>query len=308
MQQQLVSQRLTEQIPAILEALQSLRTTDVLQQPYQVGKATLGELLDVAQLDKSKQETFAKALVNNTQSMRNFWRTLGDGKHGFTPEEASAVQRTLEVGAFVKNHLPLVQVLLQSFTTGTYTSLANLARLSVQDWEQLVNQVGAPPNIDAAGTASPAEVFARVIYAQVTRAYPTTALSGRITRATSSPSTSARRSTSSSRTMPHLSSARSTFRSTWSSRETRRNTSHLRTSHGKLRGERIKQLDKIKKLILRIKGLRWRHLTLLGFILVVDLLDLPTIDAQATCGQDVLCHLVLQARRATARLPPLAQG
>src|SRR6266516_3147416 len=39
---------------------------------------------------------------------------------------------------------------------------------------------------------------------------------------------------------------------------TRPNTSHLRTSPRKLRGERIKQVDKIEKLILRIKGLRWR--------------------------------------------------
>src|SRR5439155_5589066 len=73
------------------------------------------------------------------------------------------------------------------------------------------------------------------------------------------------------------------------------NTSHLRASHGKLRGERIKQVDKIEKLLLRLKGLRWRHLTLLGFVLVVDLLDLPTVDAQTTCWQDVLCHLVSQA-------------
>src|SRR5713101_2926120 len=47
------------------------------------------------------------------------------------------------------------------------------------------------------------------------------------------------------------------------------NTSHLRTSHQKCRGERIKQLDKIKKLILRLKGLWWRHLTLFGFVFVV---------------------------------------
>src|SRR5713226_8620409 len=73
------------------------------------------------------------------------------------------------------------------------------------------------------------------------------------------------------------------------------NTSHLRTSHGKLRGERIKQVDKIEKLLLRLKGLRWRHLALLGFVLVVDLLDLPTVDAQTTCRQDVACHLVPQA-------------
>src|SRR5207247_1323292 len=75
----------------------------------------------------------------------------------------------------------------------------------------------------------------------------------------------------------------------------RPNTSHLRTSHEKRRGERIKQLDKIKKLILRIKGLRWRQLPLLGFVFVVDLLDLPAVDAQATGWQDVLGHLVPQA-------------
>jgi hypothetical protein len=45
----------------------------------------------------------------------------------------------------------------------------------------LVNQSGPPPSIDAAGAASPAEVFARVVYARVTRAYPTAALSSRIT-------------------------------------------------------------------------------------------------------------------------------
>ena len=76
---------------------------------------------------------------------------------------------------------------------------------------------------------------------------------------------------------------------------TRPNTSHLRTSHGKDHLERIKQVDKIEKLILRIKRCRWRQLPLLGFVLVVDLLDLPTVDAQATCGQDVLGHLVPQA-------------
>src|SRR5439155_7871529 len=74
-------------------------------------------------------------------------------------------------------------------------------------------------------------------------------------------------------------------------------TSHLRTSPRKLRGERIKQLDKIKKLILGIKGGRWRHVALLGFVFVVDLLDLATVDAQATLRQDVLGHLVPQARK-----------
>ena len=72
---------------------------------------------------------------------------------------------------------------------------------------------------------------------------------------------------------------------------TRVNTSHLRTSDRKSRSERIKQVNKIEKLILGLKRRRWRQLTLLGFVLVVDLLELATVDAQTTWGQDVLGHL-----------------
>src|SRR4051794_23507492 len=70
------------------------------------------------------------------------------------------------------------------------------------------------------------------------------------------------------------------------------NTSHLRTSRKKVRGKRIKQLDKIEKVILCIKRFRWREVALLGFVFVVNLLDLATVDAQPTLGQDVLGHLV----------------
>ena len=177
----LIGQQYAAQIPQIVSQLQTQRTTDLLNQPYLIGRATLSQLLGVVQLPQAKQQTFAHALATNTLSMRNFWRTLGDGQHGFTAAEASAIEHTLSVGAFVKNYLPLVQNLLQGFADGTYKTLPDLARLSEQDWVDLMNQSGPPPSIDAAGAARPAEVFARVVYARVTRAYPTAALSSRIT-------------------------------------------------------------------------------------------------------------------------------
>jgi hypothetical protein len=179
--QNLIGPQLAAQIPELVNQLQAHRTSDVLRQPYLVGKTTLGQLLDTAQLPKNKQAAFAQVLVANTQTMRNFWRTLGDGKHGFTAAEASAVQRTLELSAFVTNHLPLVQLLQERFKAGTYKSLHDLALLSEQNWVELVKQSGTPANVAPAGAASPAEVFARVIYTRVTRAYPTAALSARIT-------------------------------------------------------------------------------------------------------------------------------
>ena len=128
-----------------------------------------------------KQQAFAQALTDTSQSMRNFWRTLGDGQHGLTAADASLVERTLSIGAFVKNHPPLVEKLLGDFTAGRYSSLSDLARLTVTDWENLVAETGPPASIDPAGSASPAEVFARVVYTRVTRAYPTVALANRVT-------------------------------------------------------------------------------------------------------------------------------
>ena len=173
----------TTEIPKIVADLQAHRTTDLLNQPYLVGSTTLAQLLAIAQLPQSKQQTFAQLLTNNTTSLRNFWHTLGDGNHGFTTAEASAIERTLSIGAFVKNHLPLMQPLLQGFTAGTYKSLPDLARLDVTFWIDLVRRAGAPPNITATKTQSAEEVFARVVYARITRTYPTPALSGRIASA-----------------------------------------------------------------------------------------------------------------------------
>lgn len=178
-----IGARYTKQISQIVSELQAHHTTDLLNQPYLVGNTTLAQLLDLASLSAVKQQTFAQALATNTQSMRSFWRTLGDGQHGFTAEEASNIERTLSIGSFVKNYAPLMQNLLQGFSSGTYQTLPDLARLSLQEWTQIVNQTGAPPSIDSAGTAPPAEVFAAVVYTRITRAYPTAALSSRITTA-----------------------------------------------------------------------------------------------------------------------------
>ena len=180
----LIGPQFTDQIPQIVNQLGALRATDLLSQPYLVGSSSLAQLLDVAGLAQSKQQVFAKALAGNTQSMRNFWRTLGTGDSGLTAAEASTVERTLSIGAFVKNFEPLVQNLVQGFAAGTYSTLHDLARLSLRDWVALVNRSGAPPSIDATATATAAEVFASVVYTRVTRAYPTAALSGRIAAGT----------------------------------------------------------------------------------------------------------------------------
>jgi hypothetical protein len=180
----LIGQQFTAQIESLVTKLQSHHVTDLLNQPYQMGSTTLGTLLTVADLPVASQQAFAQALAANTQSMRNFWRTLGAGTSGLSADEASTIERTLSVGAFVKNYPPLVQQVLAGFSSDAYQTTADLARLTLSDWTNLVNRTGPPPGIDAAGPATPAEVFASVVYTRVTRAYPTAALSSRITTGT----------------------------------------------------------------------------------------------------------------------------
>jgi hypothetical protein len=139
----LIDPRFTKQIPELVAALQALATTDLLNQPYLVGSATLSQLLNVANITPAKQQAFAQALASNNRSMRNFWRNLGTAQNGLTAADASAIERTLSIGAFVKNFVPLVQTLMQGFIAGTYKSLPDLARLTKDDWTRLVTQVGA---------------------------------------------------------------------------------------------------------------------------------------------------------------------
>ncbi len=185
---EIISSELGERIPELVERMQSLRTADTLDQPYLVGKATLSELLDLAQLPPVKQRAFAEALARNRKSMREFWRLLGDGTHGLSETEAAVIERTLSLGAMVKNHVPLLRLLLAQFAEGRYQRLSDLARLTASDWLALVQESGAPPTIDQSAAGTPAEVFARVVYARATRAFPTIALASRVTRgATVSP-------------------------------------------------------------------------------------------------------------------------
>ncbi len=172
-----------DSVAQVVAAMQAHRTTNLLDQPYLIGKTPLRELLTVSGLAPEKHAAFGAALAASATTMRNFWRNVSTGQEGLTAAEASAVQRTLEVGAFVKNHVPLVQALLARFQQGQFSALEDMARLPVEDWIRIVTEVGAPGNIEAAGNQSPAEVFARVVYTRITRAYPTAALSARITSA-----------------------------------------------------------------------------------------------------------------------------
>ncbi len=179
----IVGPQIGKQAAEIVQQLQALRYSQMLGSPNLTGKATLGNLLDVAGLAKDKQTAFAQVLSDNVQSPGKFWATIDDGKHGFTAQEVTAVRQTLSLGVLVKNSLPIVRQLNQQFAAGKYHALPELATLTVQDWETLITASGSgavPSNIAAVGSQSAASVFAQETYDRVTRTYPTAALLNRV--------------------------------------------------------------------------------------------------------------------------------
>ena len=118
----IIDSQFRREVDALVTKLQTYRTADALAQPYQRGQATLAQLLDAAGLPEDKHSALAEALLTSAQPMSAFWSTTEGGHHGITSDEAASVHRTLEVGALIDNHLPLLKTLLQGFDDGTYTS------------------------------------------------------------------------------------------------------------------------------------------------------------------------------------------
>ena len=170
------------QIPDIVRQLQALRIGSLLNVPYLAGKTSLAQLLDAAALARDKQMAFAEALAANTEPLARFWATLADGQHGFTPAEVAAIRQTLSIGAFVKNTVPLISAVQQRFSAGTFKALPDMAKLSEQDWHDLISAAGADAVPASIVGPDPVGTFAREIYDRVTAAYPTAALSARAAR------------------------------------------------------------------------------------------------------------------------------
>lgn len=176
----LIGPQFTDQIPQLVSELQALHATDLLHQPYLAGNTTPAQLLEVAGIEPAKHAAFGQALASSTQPMHEFWRKLGEGQHGITATEASAIEHTFSVGALVDNLVPLTQKLVQGFASGSYQTLPDLARLSLEDWVQLVNQTDDDPGTGDAEATNRARAIASAVHNRVTRAYPTVALSSRI--------------------------------------------------------------------------------------------------------------------------------
>lgn len=183
-QRGLVSPSVGKNAARVAERLQSEGKRLRLERPLGTGKTPLGRLLGTAGLDEGRQLRFAAAWREHEGSAERFWRRLVEDE-GFAEGEVEGLRRTLDVGALVKNHIPMMDAVERLLSSENDPSLPELARLELDDWIRLVESAGekaVPENILPGEDESPVELYAREVFERVQRRYPTTALAARIER------------------------------------------------------------------------------------------------------------------------------
>ncbi len=172
-------------INRIIERLECLRERRQLESPFGTGKASLETLLKSAGIAETKHGQFASAWSAYRGSSERFWEELARPELGFEPDEVLSIRRTLELGALVKNHVPMIEAIDQKLSSRNQPQITSLAQLELKDWLELIEGAGentVPPNILPSKNESPARLYAREIFERVQRRYPTIALAAVVER------------------------------------------------------------------------------------------------------------------------------
>lgn len=181
----IVPAALAQSLDKILARFAALHEARSLEGPFGTGKAALASLLDAAELPAAKHGRFVSAWQSHSGSANRFWEALAGKDSGFDPKEVESLRRTLDVGALVKNHLPMLRAVTSHLGQTRDEGLSSLARLEFEDWLKLVRAAGdegVPANIQVSGDEPPDVLYAREIHERVQRRYPTTALAVQVER------------------------------------------------------------------------------------------------------------------------------
>lgn len=165
----------------VAERLHVLRDQQQLGRPLNVGKTPLGKMLQAGGLDAKRHGLFLERWRNNLGNSERFWESLGSDGSGFKQAEVTRLKRAFDLGALVKNHLPMLEAIRAQL--GEKEPLSKLANIDEKGWLAIVRKAGkqaVPPNILPGAGDSPQVLYAREIHERVQRRYPTTAIAARL--------------------------------------------------------------------------------------------------------------------------------
>jgi peptidoglycan hydrolase-like protein with peptidoglycan-binding domain len=141
----IVGERIGEQIPQILRDLQGQIVRLALEEPSP-DRPTFRTLLEIAGVPQERQQTIVAAYVEREGAVTEFWQRLRE-QPGASDEEIESLQYAVGAAAIALNHPPLVGELTRMRRAGQLGgALRDLARFNRDDWESLIKgQSGGAP-------------------------------------------------------------------------------------------------------------------------------------------------------------------
>src|SRR5829696_1712653 len=173
-----VPEALRQEVEAILDQLQQLAVTQVVNQ---IETNKLGAILSTAFTSEQQRTTFVSAYldhVNEERPLEDFWKALEQRKD-LTKADVENVRFTIELSGLMLNYVPLVQVLSKS-----KRSLRDLASLQIKDWEALIKesarQTEIPETVPGQTPAEKTSNFAAMLAETVEQRFPTAVFANRL--------------------------------------------------------------------------------------------------------------------------------
>lgn len=178
-----------ERAPKDLERLSALAQQSALTSTRGFGKTSFASVLGAVAVAGDVQQRFISLYTAAAgRERRTFWSDLAKNPN-FTAEQVSSLRFGVLTGRLTRGYLPLINELATQRSSGEISSARDLARLSAQDWQSLLDKpqpdgtpIGVPPFIDAPTPELARETYAQMLERFFTRTYPTTAFSARIVK------------------------------------------------------------------------------------------------------------------------------
>jgi len=175
--------RLRAELDDVVRRFKELVVRSAFQEP-EPGRASLGALLNTAVPSEEIQQRFLTHYVEHKGPVEAFWETLRE-KPGFENGVVEELQTALWLGAFTRDHMPLVREIQELRRDGAMKSIRDLAKLTESDWRMLIDRkvegrpVGFPREVPGTDEEEKAATYARTLVRTLEAAFPTAVIAAR---------------------------------------------------------------------------------------------------------------------------------
>lgn len=177
----------------MLQALQDLRNSYVLEKPLLIGEGNLGSILEISTVPRGKYSAVADSFTHHQGINLPFWENLGQ-ETGLSESEIKDFHTTVELGVIARNYFPTVNALKALIDNSAQESSRNavqdldsardLARLNTGEWSQLIVELGddIPSNIDGSTLEERRNNWAATMQSQAEKLHPSVAFVAEVDR------------------------------------------------------------------------------------------------------------------------------